>query len=129
MKKILLVQTTIQPPGGGNTVVVWMIEALKKDYAVSLLTWQPPDFEDINRFYGTSLSSSELTVHSINPVVRRLIDLDPDPGSIQKTSYLMRVCKRIRKDYDVIIAADNEIDFGCKGIQYFHYPYMHEKIR
>lgn len=128
-KKVLLVQTTLQPPGGGSTVAVWIIEALKKDYAVSLLTWQPPDFGEINRFYGTLLKSSELTVHPINPVVRTLVDLDPDPGSIQKTCYLMHVCKKLRKQYHVIISADNEIDFGYKGIQYFHYPYMHEKVR
>jgi glycosyltransferase involved in cell wall biosynthesis len=127
-KKVLIVQTSLQPPGGGSTVAVWMLEALK-DHSVSLLTWKPPDFEEINRFYGTSLSSLELNIHCINPILRRILELDLDVGSFQKTSYLMRVCKRIRKDYDVIIAADNEIDFGCKGIQYFHYPYMHEKIR
>jgi glycosyltransferase involved in cell wall biosynthesis len=129
MKKVLFVQTNLQPPGGASLVAAWMIEALKKDYSVSLLTWASPDFKEINRFYGTSLNGSELNVDYINPILRRLIGLDPDPGSIQKTCYLMRVCKRIRKDYDIIISADNETDFGCRGIQYFHYPYMHEKIR
>jgi glycosyltransferase involved in cell wall biosynthesis len=129
MKKILFVKTTIQPPGGGNTVAVWMIEALKKEYSVSILTWTPPDFKEINRFYGTSLDSWELTVNHINPILRRLIELDPDPGSIQKTCYLMRVCKKIGKQYDVIVSADNEMDFGCRGIQYFHYPYLYGKIQ
>lgn len=129
MKKILFVQTTFEPPGGGSTVAVWMIEALKRDNSVSILTWTPPDLKGINRFYGTSLSSSELIVHSINSILRCIINLIPDPGGFQKTSYLMRVCKRIRKDYDIIVTADNEIDFGCRGIQYFHYPYMHEKMQ
>ncbi|MGH7889069.1 MAG: glycosyltransferase, partial [Thermodesulfobacteriota bacterium] len=90
---------------------------------------QPPDFEEINRFCGTSLKNSEIIAYSINPIIRRLINLDPDPGSFQKMSYLMRVCRRMRKNYDVIISANDEIDFGCKGIQYLHYPHMHEKIR
>jgi len=69
-KKVLLVQTTLQPPGGGNTVAAWIIEALKEECSVSLLTWKPPDFEEINRFYGTSLNDSELRVHSVSPVLR-----------------------------------------------------------
>jgi glycosyltransferase involved in cell wall biosynthesis len=128
-KKVLLVQTTLQPPGGGNTVAAWIIEALKKDYSVSLLTWKPPDFEEVNRFYGTSLRSSEFTIHYPHPVLRNIINLDPDYGSIQKQSYLMRLCKRLKGEYDVVISAENEIDFGCRGIQYFHYPYLYGKIR
>lgn len=124
-----MVQTTLQPPGGGNTVAAWIIEALRKEYSVSILTWKPPDFEEINRFYGTSLNDSELRVHSVSPVLRSIIDLDPDPASIQRQSYLMRLCKRLKSEYDVIISAENEIDFGRKGIQYFHYPYLYEKIQ
>ena len=129
MKRILFVQTTLQPPGGGNTVAAWMIEALKEEHSVSLLTWRPPDFGEVNRFYGSSLGKSEVSVHSVNPVLRGIINLDPDPASIQKQSYLMRLCKRLKSEYDVTISAENEIDFGRKGIQYFHYPYLHTKIK
>ncbi len=129
IKKILFVQTTLQPPGGANTVAAWMIEALKKEHSVSLLTWKHPDFEEINRFYGTSLSESEINIHSVNPVLRRIISLDPDPGSFQKVSYLMRVCKRLKDNYNTIISSQNEVDFGRRGIQYFHYPYLSSKIK
>ena len=128
-KKILFVQPNLQPPGGGNTVAAWIIEALKREYSTSILTWKAPDFEEINRFYGTSLSGSEIRVHYISPIIRELLNLDPDTASFQKMSYLMRVCKRMKKNYDVIISANNEADFGCRGIQYFHYPYLHNKIQ
>jgi hypothetical protein len=118
-KKILFVQTTLQPPGGANTVAAWIIEALKKEHSVSLLTWRPPDFEEVNRFYGTSLNESELNVHSVNPVLRGIINLDPDPASIQKQGYLMRLCKRLKGRYNAIISAENEIDFGCRGYNIF----------
>ena len=129
MKRILFVQTTLQPPGGANTVAAWMIEALKEEHSVSLLTWRPPDFGEVNRFYGTSLSESEVSLHSVNPVLRGIINLDPDRASIQRQSYLMRLCKRMKNEYDVIISAENEVDFGRKGIQYFHFPYLYEKIQ
>jgi len=114
---------------GASAVAAWILEALINDYQVSLLTWKPPDFEEINRILGTSLSSSIITVHSINPVLRKIRDLDPDPESFQKLAYLMRVCRKISKDYDVIISADNELDFGRRGILYLHYPYLHGKLR
>ncbi|HWP92367.1 MAG TPA: glycosyltransferase [Thermodesulfobacteriota bacterium] len=110
-------------------VAAWMIEALKKDNSVSILTWKHPDFEEVNRFYGTSLNESELGVHSVNPALRSIIDLDPDPATIQRQSYLMRLSKKLNSKYDVVISAENEIDLGCRGIQYFHYPYLYGKIK
>lgn len=124
MKKVLFVQTTLQPPVGANTVAAWAIEALKNEHSVSLLTWKHPDFEEVNRFYGTSLNESELSVHSVNPALRSIIDLDPDPATIQRQSYLMRLSKKLNSKYDVVISAENEIDLGCRAIQYFHYPYL-----
>lgn len=128
-KKVLLIQTVLKPPGGNNVVAVWIMEALKGEHSLSVLTWEAPDLEEINRFYGTSLKSSEFTVHHVNPLVRTVVKLDPDPGSFQKTSYLMRLCKRLKKDYDVVISADDEMDFGRRGIQYLHYPYLCEQIQ
>jgi glycosyltransferase involved in cell wall biosynthesis len=135
MKRVLLVQPNLHPPGGGNTVAAWIIEALKTDYSVSLLTWKPPDFEEVNRFYGTSLKKSDINVYFINPIIRGVINLIPDP-TFQRANYLMSVCKRLKKGFDIIISAFDEVDFGCKVIQYIHYPYlhihdpyMHEKVR
>ena len=128
-RKLLLVQKRMVPPGGDLAVVAWILEALKEDYSVSLLTWKPPDFEQINRFYGSSLKTSDFeNIRCVNPAVRAIINLDPDVGSFQKVAYLLRVCRRIKDNYDVIMTADNEIDFGRRGIQYFHYPYMHDKV-
>jgi hypothetical protein len=57
MKKILFVQQNVQPPGGGQAVAAWMLEALKQPHAISVLTWNPMQVEPINRFYGTSLKT------------------------------------------------------------------------
>ena len=48
-RKILLLQPSLQPPGGGNGVAAWMIEALKSDYALSVLTCWPIDLAAVNR--------------------------------------------------------------------------------
>lgn len=122
MKKVLLVQPSLQPKGGGNAVAVWIIEALKRECEVSVLTWEPVSVTAINRFYGTSLDSFDFNVYSVSRLMRGLADLDPDPHSVQKSSLLMRLCKKMKNDYDVVITANGETDLGCRGIQYIHYP-------
>jgi len=122
MKKVLLVQPSLQPPGGSKGVAVWMIEAVKQQHQVSVLTWTPVDFDPINRHYGTSLSALDVTLHEVHPIVRHLIDLVPGPTGLLKTSFLLRLCKKMKYRYDVIITANNEADFGRKGIQYIHFP-------
>jgi glycosyltransferase involved in cell wall biosynthesis len=122
MKKILLVQSSLQPPGGANGVAAWILEALKRDHFLAVLTWTPVEVASINRYYGTSLSRSEFAVHRINPIFRWLIDRIPLPLDFLKANLLLLYCKKMKDDYDVIITADNETDLGCTGIQYIHCP-------
>jgi glycosyltransferase involved in cell wall biosynthesis len=126
MKKVLLVQPSLQPPGGANGVAAWIIEALKQEHAVSVLTWTPVEPAPINRYYGTLLRASEFTVYGVHPIVRWLIDCVPGPIGKLKTSLLLRLCKRNKDDYDVIITANNEADFGRRGIQYIHFPWAYQ---
>ena len=123
MKNILLVQPSMQPPGGGNGVAAWIIEALKRDHAVSLLTWKPIDLGSIDRYYGTSLGAADFRAYGVPPALRRLLALVPTPAGLLKTHLLLRLCKKMKDDYDVIITVNNEADFGRPGIQYIHFPW------
>jgi glycosyltransferase involved in cell wall biosynthesis len=123
LRKILIVHQNWQPPGGANTVAAWIVEALKSDYALTLLTWNRVITAEINRFYGTSLQQTDFAVIYPNRLLRTIFKLDPDPGSLQPTAYLMRVCHRIRCHYDLVIgAAVEEMDLGGPGLLYVHYP-------
>jgi hypothetical protein len=42
MKRVLMVQPSLNPPGGGNGVAAWMIEGLKTENRLTLLAWEPP---------------------------------------------------------------------------------------
>lgn len=123
MKKLLLIQPNLYYPGGGNTVAVWILEALKSDYALSVLTWAPVSLEHINTFYGTSLKKSDLRVYCLPSIIRRLVELDPDPNSIQGECILMRLGKIMTKKFNVVIMAQGEADLGGRSIQYIHYPW------
>jgi glycosyltransferase involved in cell wall biosynthesis len=122
--RILVWYCRLVPHGGAPGVAAWILEALREDYAVTLLTSEPVDFSLLDRCYGTSLADSNVEVRTIAPAVRGFLGLDPDRGSIQKHAYLMRVCKRIRHQYDLVVGADNEGDFGPPAIQYIHYPFL-----
>lgn len=60
--RILVVQPSLQPPGGGNGVCAWMLQALRDEHALALLTWKPVDLGPVNRYFGTSLRSTDLAV-------------------------------------------------------------------
>ena len=59
MKRVLLVQPSLQPPGGSNGVAAWVLQALTPDHRVTVLSWQPVEVEPINRFFGTHLRQSD----------------------------------------------------------------------
>jgi glycosyltransferase involved in cell wall biosynthesis len=126
MKRLLLIQPSLQPPGGGNGVAVWMIEALKHEYQIDVIAWTSVNLEPINRHYGTSLTPSDFTVYLPPAWLRHILNIGPASLSLLKTSLLLRWCKKVSKRYDLILTANNEADFGCRGIQYIHFPWTYK---
>jgi glycosyltransferase involved in cell wall biosynthesis len=126
MRKILLVQPHLQPPGGGEGVAAWMIEALKQDHVISVLTWRPIDLAPINRYFGTSLRPSDFTAYLAYPALHRLLDRVPVRLGLLKNSLLLRMAKQMKDDYDLVITANDEADLGRLGIQYVHFPWAYQ---
>jgi len=119
-----MVQPSINPPGGGNAVACWMIEALRTDYAVTLLTHEAPDLESANRVFGTSLSTDDLRIvvapipaAGLMRVVRPVATL-----ALLRDHLLLARARQMAADFDVVITAHNESDLGRPGIQYVHFP-------
>jgi glycosyltransferase involved in cell wall biosynthesis len=122
-KDVLVVQPSIQPPGGGNGVCAWMIEALTRDYSVDILTWEPIDLEAVNRHCGTALRMEDFRTLGVSRTLRALINSIPASLGLLRMAILLRECKRIGRDYRLVLAVNNEADFGRPGIQYVHYPW------
>jgi glycosyltransferase involved in cell wall biosynthesis len=120
-RRVLMVKFTLQPPGGGQAVAAWMLEALKGRYELGVLTWTPLDLDAVNRFYGTSLNPSDLSCSDVGAAVR-LLDKVPPRLSLMRQALLMRVAQRIAPGYDVVMTVDYEADFGQPGIQYINIP-------
>lgn len=122
--RLLFLQPSLQPPGGGNGVCAWMLQALRDDYDLDLLTWRRVDFAAVNRYYGTDLDPTQ--VRPLPPLVApRLLDLLPTPAALLKSSLLLRRARSIAGRYEGLVTANNEADFGRPGIQYVHYPWSY----
>jgi glycosyltransferase involved in cell wall biosynthesis len=97
--RLLVVQPSLAPPGGGHLVAAWVIEALRRDHRLTLLAWEPPDLASVNRHFGTSLVPGDFTLVLPSAAVRRLVAWSPLPAALLKHALL-----------------------GRPGIQYVHYP-------
>ncbi len=121
--RVLLVQRELAPPGGSAGVAAWMVEALKDDHAVTLLSWHRPDLNALNQFFGTTLRPQDFTLARPAPALRMLIEAIPAPIYLLRTAILLRLAKRRARDFDVLLTGDNEADFGPQGVQYINYPW------
>lgn len=122
MRRVLLVQPSMQPPGGGNGVAAWVLQALVPEHQVTVLSWTPVDVEPINRFFGTHLQARDFQTLLVPRYWVRLVASLPVPATLVKLALLMRYTRRVSADFDVIFGVYNETDYGRRGIQYIHYP-------
>jgi glycosyltransferase involved in cell wall biosynthesis len=103
--------------GGVTMVVANMVEALQHDHEVTVYTFKSSPIEAINEVFGGQLQPDRVRV-----------ELLPCCQGLQRhvkplRSYMLsRFCKRCPAPPDVWISGDNEMDFGCSGIQYIHFP-------
>jgi glycosyltransferase involved in cell wall biosynthesis len=122
MRRVLLVQPSLQPPGGSNGLAAWVLQALVPEHRVTVLSWQPVEVASINRFFGTHLDRSDFDSIVVPRAWRLVPDLLPTPAMLVKLSLLMRYTRQVSDGFEVIFGTYNETDFGRRGIQYINYP-------
>jgi len=111
--------------GGAETVALWILEALKEKYDLTLFTISNVDFERLNSMYGTHLSHQSIIVKPLLPKPLALFS----NSSISNSShlrmilfhFLMRYMKAHQEEYDLTMSAYNAADLGQKGIHYVHW--------
>ncbi|MFA6165704.1 MAG: glycosyltransferase family 4 protein [Gemmatimonadaceae bacterium] len=119
--RVLVVQPSLQPPGGGNAVAAWILQALAGAHDITVCSWRPVALESVNAYYGTTLRHEDATWLPM-PAVLRLLEGVPLPVVLLKSSLLFRRAKKLVGDFDVVICGHNETDFGRRTLQYIHYP-------
>jgi len=104
---------------GTETVFIWLLEALRKDYKIDVFTCRSNNLANIDNFYGTSISEGGIDLKQIN--IPRFLNKTPR-ARLLKQHFLMRYCKRYNGKFDLFFSTYNEMDFGKRGIQYIHFP-------
>jgi len=111
--------------GGAETVALWMLEALKEKYDLTLFTVSDINFERLNAMYGTTLSHQKIQVKSLFPkFLNSIADfLIANNKQIRMLLFHLSIrhIKASQEDYDLLISAYNAADLGKKTIQYIHW--------
>ena len=99
--------------GGSESVVMWLIEALKRSFDVTIATTGGWDRSTLNEFYGTQVKEGDVSVR-----------IAPLPWPLQTRSVAalrgavyQRFARRIAGEYDVRISTYNLTDWGLPAIQ------------
>jgi glycosyltransferase involved in cell wall biosynthesis len=119
--RVLLVQESLNPPGGGNAVAAWMLQALAASHDLATLTSQPWDASAVDRFYGTVLRRARITQLRA-PALARILQPIPVRLHRLRMAVLFRAARQHAGNFDLLLTADNYAAFGRPGLQYVHYP-------
>jgi glycosyltransferase involved in cell wall biosynthesis len=120
--RVLFIQRSLSPPGGGNAVAAWMIHALAASHRVDTLTASPWTAAATNAFYGTAIPDRGIGRRLV-PRPWSLLDRLPDDRvSRLRMCSLLRSARLLAAEYDLLVTADNYGAFAKPGMQYLHYP-------
>ena len=115
----------LRPHGGGQAVAAWALQALRDDYAVTLVTWESVDLAGVNRVFGTCLRPGDFEVRLPDRAARAIVATLPGRSDILRTAYLLRLLADLDRagPFDAVLGTHDEMDFGRRGIQYVHFPW------
>ncbi|MEO8677765.1 MAG: glycosyltransferase family 4 protein [Vicinamibacterales bacterium] len=119
--RILLVQRSLEPPGGGNAVAAWLVHALAGPHEVATLTASPWTPAATNAFYGTAIPDA-VARHVIPAPLSWLSSLPEHRLSRLRMCSVLRYARPLANHYDMLMTADNYGAFTRPGVQYLHFP-------
>lgn len=110
---------------GSEANVMWLCQALKGDYDLTVVTTGGWDLDDLNQYYGTSIEPSEVHV--------RLVPMPPLPHGLFAAALRGNLCqryaRRIASEYDIRISAYSPTDWGLPAIHFIADFSWHDEIR
>ncbi|MBR8831147.1 MAG: hypothetical protein N5P05_003855 [Chroococcopsis gigantea SAG 12.99] len=111
--------------GGAETVALWILEALKDQYDITLFTSSDLNWEKLNLMYGTSLDKDAIKVRSLFPGIflkpANFLLANLKQFKQFATHQTLAELKKYNQDYDLVFSTYNGADLGKPGIQYIHW--------
>jgi glycosyltransferase involved in cell wall biosynthesis len=125
MKRALVIDSGLSNPGGGTCVAAYVLQALREEFEVTLLTWNPVNFEPVNAAFGTTLELADFRLLRVPDYWRHALRMTRLPLALLSGSLLQRRARALllREHFDLVVSTTNEIDVGTRAIQYIHFPW------
>ncbi|MGK7929871.1 MAG: glycosyltransferase [Microcystaceae cyanobacterium] len=112
--------------GGAEAVGLWILEALKDRYDLTVFTLSQVKVAQLNKMYGTTLTDQSVKFEVIFPrLLQKPIDFSiSNNKDIRKylIHRLIRFFKSKQGHYDLVFSGYNATDLGRSGMQYIHWP-------
>ena len=103
--------------GGAESIALWMVEVLKDEYDLTLITFSKLDLEQLNSLYSTHLQSDDFAIEIPYKNTPLPALLTSRYGFFTARQHLLlRYFKEINHRFDLSIGAFNEMDMGKRGI-------------
>ncbi|MGO8814920.1 MAG: glycosyltransferase family 4 protein [Terriglobia bacterium] len=100
--------------GGSEAAVLWTIDALRREYDLTLISMGNVDVKRLNAYYGTSLSPGDFSTRRV-ALPRGL--RSTTRFSALRWRFLQRYINRVAPEFDVLISGYGAMDFGKPGVQ------------
>lgn len=110
--------------GGAEAVALWILEALKEDYDLELMTLVPVDLARLNRMYETQVPETLPVRTQYGAIARPVVEwLMANNGTLRKV-FLQGFIRYFKGHADreaLPISGYNAVDLGRPGVQYVHW--------
>jgi glycosyltransferase involved in cell wall biosynthesis len=124
-KKKILIGYPYWGSGGAEVATMWLIEALKENYNLSLITRGNFHLDKLNLIAGTDVKTNEIKV--INTQLKVTLKTNIF-GRIWNALYL-RMCRFFATDYDLCITGSQTINWGRKAIHILSDAEWNEELK
>lgn len=101
--------------GGSEATLLWLMEALKRRFEITLITTNYFDLAALNSFYGTTLRTADFKL-KLAPVpffMRKNLSM-----SALRGAFYARYCRKTGSQYDLCISAYNVTDWGRPAMHF-----------
>ncbi|MCF2165492.1 glycosyltransferase family 4 protein [Halobacterium salinarum] len=132
MADIAVFHPDITRGGGGETVALYVLDALVDDHSVTLYTASDPDFETLSQQYGVTVSDDDLTVKPVSSLPVSTIETFANVASewfqtdlhldAFKSAFIQRRVRASELDHDLLVSTANEFFVDGPSLQYIHFP-------
>ncbi|MWV65240.1 glycosyltransferase [Halorubrum sp. JWXQ-INN 858] len=108
--------------GGSERVLLCTLEALQREYDVTLVTDKPPAIAERNAYFGTDVDPDRVTVRLAPRPLARFFETFPHRLWRMKQLAFNRYLRAVESEYDLVVSTMDEYDLTGPSVQYVHYP-------